>query len=368
MEAMQRRVYLSETQGSASLDMRGIDVATGSEPPVDVTSYVSAFELQEVHEDDPSLEADENGVDIAYIGVASDSRSRAAAGFAFGDSFVYFAVVTHGDWTTQNRAKFTVYIDVNDDGRDDFALFNGWGLLPGPDPSYMLDDIQYSRLVRLSDGVLVEYRLVNGHSPGELDLATFNTNVLFLHASAGALGLSPGASRFSYRVESLAIVDGESHFELLVDRSERHVFDAARPGLDFGMEYPHRDLNGTAMVASYDRQAFEEAGSLGVLCLHHHNTTGDRAHVLAVSASGEPRITGASYSGRSLAVVGVNFDQGAQILIDGRSFATKNDTSSPTTRLLSKKAGQSIAPGATVELRVLKADGGLSGPFTYTRQ
>lgn len=364
MAALQERIYMSAESGEAALDLTGAGVETGGDPGVDVTSRVTAFELQEINADDPSLSGEFDGIDIAYVGAASDARSQAGG---LPDAFLYFGIATHGNWTTPNRAKFTVYVDTDGDGVDDYALFNGSGLPPGPVAAFEVDDLFFTKLVRLSDNEAVEYRSVNVIPPGEADMALFNTNVIVFQVAAQALGLHGGASSISYWVESFALTDDAVGDVLLVDHTGRHSFDVAAPGLDFGTGSPHLDLDGLSMPVHFDRQAFERDGSLGVLCFHHHNATGDRVHILATSVSGEPRITGAQFNGASFVVTGENFDAGSTILVDGRSYPTKNVPSAPTTTLTSKKAGKSIAPGASVALRVLKADGGVTAVFNYTR-
>jgi hypothetical protein len=367
MSALQGRLYTSTDTGTATIDMIGRDVTTGDDPAVDVTSHMAAFELQEINADAADITGESEGVDLAYIGVASDYRTRVALGGGMADTSLYFGIATHGNWSTLNRAKFTIYIDVTGDGLDDYAVVNGWAVPPGQVATFGLDEYYLSKLIRLSDNALIDYRWINGMSPGTADSALFDNNVMFMVVPALRLGLTAGSAQISYRVESLAIEDGPTTEILTVDTSVRHDFNVAAPGFDFGSEFPHAEASGMSIPVTFDRTALQMAGSLGVLCFHFHNATGDRVHVLELSSTGEPRIVGAAFEGKPLVVTGENFDAGSRITVNGATVSTTNDQASPTTRLISRKAGKLIAPGATVELRVLKTDGGVTAPFEYTR-
>ena len=64
-----------------------------------------------------------------------------------------------------------------------------------------------------------------------------------------------------------------------------------------------------------------------------------------------PWITSLSVVGRKLFVAGRNFDDGAVILLNGQEQRTRNDNQSPSTTLISKKAGKRIQPGDKVQVQ-----------------
>jgi hypothetical protein len=81
-----------------------------------------------------------------------------------------------------------------------------------------------------------------------------------------------------------------------------------------------------------------------------------------------PQISGASISGKSLFVSGLNFGFGCVLLMDGsKQKKTVNDDANPTTLLIAKKSGKLIDHGQTVSLQVRNPDDMLSAPFSYTR-
>lgn len=81
-----------------------------------------------------------------------------------------------------------------------------------------------------------------------------------------------------------------------------------------------------------------------------------------------PVVTGVSISGKNLIVNGANFSDDALVFIDGQKYKkTDNDESSPTTLLIVRKAGKSIAAGQTVSVQVMNSDNTLSEGFSFSR-
>lgn len=90
-----------------------------------------------------------------------------------------------------------------------------------------------------------------------------------------------------------------------------------------------------------------------------------------------PQIQSATVQGKQLLVSGQNFGDGALLFMcdacsqpatDGsRMKKTFNDETTPSTLIVSRKGGKSIAPGQTVNLQVKNPDGTASEPFTFTR-
>src|SRR5262249_21338759 len=86
------------------------------------------------------------------------------------------------------------------------------------------------------------------------------------------------------------------------------------------------------------------------------------------STPASPEVTGAAVNGKSLIVMGRDFDTGATLSMNGETQnKTGNDPSNPTTALISRKAAKKISPGQTVSLQVTNADGAVSNQFLFTR-
>lgn len=81
-----------------------------------------------------------------------------------------------------------------------------------------------------------------------------------------------------------------------------------------------------------------------------------------------PVVTGASISGKNLIVTGANFSDDALVFIDGQKYKkTDNDESSPSTRLVVRKAGKFIATGQDVLIQVMNSDNTLSEGYAFSR-
>jgi uncharacterized delta-60 repeat protein len=81
-----------------------------------------------------------------------------------------------------------------------------------------------------------------------------------------------------------------------------------------------------------------------------------------------PNITGAEVGGKKLYVYGKNFDNGAELMMNGeKQKKTFNDEVTPATMLVAGKSGRNIAPGETVTLQVRNSDGSMSNQFSFTR-
>ena len=116
--------------------------------------------------------------------------------------------------------------------------------------------------------------------------------------------------------------------------------------------------NGTVSFSALPNTGVARSGSINVMGQNFNITQ---------SASG-PSITNVSISGKKLFVFGTEFSSGADIVINGvTQKKVSNDDSNPTTILIAKKVGKTIARGQTIVLQVRKSNGTVSQPFTWTR-
>ncbi len=80
-----------------------------------------------------------------------------------------------------------------------------------------------------------------------------------------------------------------------------------------------------------------------------------------------PTVRDSVLKGNKLIVTGDNFDEGALIVLDGEEQRTRNDDQNPKSRLTGKKAGNKIAPGQSVMIRVKNPNGMISLEFKFAR-
>ncbi len=261
MQASTDTLAVGETQ----LTLNGEELIMGSSPPQDTRSLVSVFDLRAT---DPAIPGNVPSViksgDVRYAGFASD---YAAAG-TLADTTLYFGIVTHSAWSSLHPVEFRVLIDSSGDGEADHQLstFN-------PQPPTTRDDSFRVWLSRVNPtGTPTQGGYVNVIPADEYDTSPFHTNVLVLPVSAAALGLTADTTRISYTVETRYDTTAAMVIE---DITAPGVY--ATDGIDGGPLF--FDSPGETITLAYGRDGWR---SQGVLLLHHHNTAGARAEVVAL--------------------------------------------------------------------------------------
>lgn len=260
----------------------GSSAALTTPSPEDLVSVVSAFELQYVSRDIPTR-PNVGHADLAYVGVASDYH---AAG-SIADTTIAFGIATHQPWETPSIPTFTVYIDTDDDGTDDYALYNtSYGRATGSDPT----DVFVTVLEDLETETASLQFFLNGLSPSTLSTAVYNSRVMMLPVAAADLGLTSADDTFTYRVVSrsrdneLRNLPATAEDESIVDQTPRLTYTPGRPGLDLtggaaGLPL-FLDLPGNTIPVRFFASSFNASNSLGVLLLHHLNTVESQAEIV----------------------------------------------------------------------------------------
>lgn len=232
----------------------------------DYPSLVSAFELLGMDTDETPVPTSLKHADLKYIGAMSDYP---LSGIDTATS-LYFAIATQADWSTPNEVEFDIYIDVDQDGTADFAVYNT-SVAYNSNPS----DVFLSRLLNLNTGTGYSY-LLNGLFANEADTAPFNSNLVILPIAAYRLNDTDG--KFDFYIETYS---RDREDENPVDVSEVYTYDWRHPALltintTAGNEFEglpfYKDVPQT-LTFSYDLAHAETTGLKGILLLHHHNAT-----------------------------------------------------------------------------------------------
>ncbi|HYM00319.1 MAG TPA: SBBP repeat-containing protein, partial [Blastocatellia bacterium] len=132
-------------------------------------------------------------------------------------------------------------------------------------------------------------------------------------------------------------------------------------GIDSGFAVASNPQGGLCVMGQTDSK------DLPVFNAFQPSYGGDPSDVFVARIKIGPVITSARVSGKSLLVLGIGFDSGATILLNGNPQKTARDAQNPSTALIGRKAGKLIKPGHTVTLQVKDADGILSNQFSFTR-
>ncbi|MDN5667327.1 MAG: S8 family serine peptidase [Renibacterium salmoninarum] len=299
MTAGKSLTFPNDKAGSIKVPLSGRALAQGGLGSSGYNSLLAPFELQSSSPRIDKLDetagpgSKENSavraMDLQNVGISSTIPALAATGGNIQQGDIGFGISTWGNWAALTPAyRPYVYIDTDNDGKDDFRL--SLGFATGLDlPLVTLNKIN-------ADGSLTVVgspRPLNGLNGG-LDSNTMDTNVMVLPVQAAALGIDASkASPFTYRVVTYSNYKAKDGFLVPVDQTEPKKYDPVNPALWFE--------DGTASQLFFDKpdaglnvHQGPGAASAKALFLHLQNATGDlsakgdggkRAEVLPVSVT-----------------------------------------------------------------------------------
>jgi hypothetical protein len=236
------------------------------------------------------------------------------------DTAIFFGLSSYSAWSTPNEIQFLIYIDSNQDGRDDFVLVNtNWNVTAdGKNSDVFLNGLYPLR----PDGTLgpafsfAFWGTFSAPIESTINIAPFNTSVMFQAVTLPNLALpldpnmpagprGPTPSSFCYHVETRARDAG--NFGQLVDR----VPEASSPAIaacgnragvlrydipnyalapintrDFVFGAPTAarpifvDVDGGAITGGVNPARLTPGSSQKLLILHHHNAPFPQAELV----------------------------------------------------------------------------------------
>jgi hypothetical protein len=247
-------------EGQVVLTGRGVDQGTGSR------RYASLFSVLELGEHSGALPVCVNG---ATRGCTYNRTTRSAdlryVGAGSTDELLWFGVATRAQWASVGTAVIPfVDYDVDGDDKYDFQTY----AFTVPDQGGSPTDVLCAVTVDYANGAVVDVQPVNFNF-GDVDTNVFDTDVLMLPVSMGALGLGDeGSHPIWYRAAT--DVDG-----FPVDHTGYIEYDAGAPDLVTDGGPLFRDEDGAAVGYS-----LAHGSSADALVLHLHGLPGRRAEVL----------------------------------------------------------------------------------------
>ena len=260
-------VLLTAPIGATTIPLSGQHVDTGALYPVDELSVVSAFELQELSPINTASSSLARNADLKAVGVTSDYP---ATNSITANTRIFFAIATHAGWSSPSDVGFTITIDRDMNGTDDFQVVNA---APADANGNPFDVFVSARRPAPFTGTLALDSFINNVSPASLNTVVYDTNVMVIPVTASALGLTTANAKFRYRVSTTSRGFGGT-----IDSTGIKTFDAARPGYDFSGGVPgmplYIDRGGSAIPVRYNKANLAANGALGALLLHHHNAFG----------------------------------------------------------------------------------------------
>jgi subtilisin family serine protease len=296
------------TGGTLALGGTGVAQGSGSQA---YDSTVSTLQLQGTSTKLPSCSAtlvtgcialtDDRSADLRYVGSSSD-----APWFGPDDAWLTFGVSSYGPWRTPaSYTEFDVYLDTNGDGTPDAVTYNTRAVTT--------DDFDYffSETVDLRPGKnfqVLDDQLING-ADGSLDTNVFNSDSLVMPVSVADIRATdptfPLGSTVKYWVKSYTAEAG------LVDTvgsaTAPMALTVASPALsavgDTGTLL-NTDMPGEQLDVRRDATSFATDKPLGLMLVHHLNTDGARAQIVAVRVKSTTTLTASStaytYGGKPL--------------------------------------------------------------------
>lgn len=259
---------------------------TGTEVDLaDDTSLVTILELMGESPDDVSSTGLNDAADLRYIGAMSDYPY-----YAFADSAMFFGVATYGKWDTANAVEFDIYIDADEDGTDDYVIFNtNQGFFTAT-----TDDVMFSVFCPLVAGVIDTpncdaWYYVNTFS-GNTNTNLFSNNVMVLPVPFVGIGLVDGVNTdFDFHVvtfnrDAAGAVDTSDVMSYDVANQSFMAVDPNPSYIEEPIWYDVPAAYPSGFEIDYNKAAMAANNSTGLLLLHHHNAV-NTAEVIPVSYS-----------------------------------------------------------------------------------
>ena len=249
--------------------------------------------------------ADDRSADLRYVGTGSDAPFDATA--PVDTALISFGLSSYGPWRTPaSYTEFDVYLDTDPLTPGPEALAYNTRVSTTDDYDYFVVDVVDLRTGPNHNHSIFESSVNYGPefvnwADGSFGTNVFNSDSLALPVSVGALkeaGLVAGAApRVRYWVESVTAEAG------LVDavgsEAAPMTLSVASPALAAFGDYAtllNTDAPGALLTVRRDDASYATDKPQGLLLIHHLNTDGARAQVVAVKAASSTRLTSTSTS------------------------------------------------------------------------
>ena len=254
----------------------------GRYPPTEGPSLISPFELHHSSADqyigspgNPRADIADNA-DLMYVGIASDYFTATGD---VSEKRVSFGIATYGEWSTPNEVEFSIYVDTNEDGIDDYRIFNSDAL--GYNSRFDISDAFVVVVENLHSESFSPLQPLNSISPQLLDTAPYNTNVMVFSLPATEIGLSATNQGFNYYIVTTSL---ERRSRIDISPKLRYELPHAAFDLASGNEGTPllRDLAGEEIVVKPRHENLLNSETRSILLLHHHNLSGQRVEVIDI--------------------------------------------------------------------------------------
>ncbi|MCE7947474.1 MAG: hypothetical protein DYG88_08615 [Chloroflexi bacterium CFX4] len=307
MKADSSHLVLPSTSGTANLSQSGTTFSTGSLIATgfefNAEAMVSPFRLMYQSPNEPNvLGAPENHADIRYVGVTSDYGARSGN---LGTTQIYFAIVPWSNVTTPKEVEYAVYIDVDQNGIDDYILWNARFSVSNVQVDFHGSNLGVAGGIGVAPVGIQDFvnPLEFADPLGPVQTYKFLNNTYVMGVAAGGAGASPfgggglkltPGQPFNFRVEAFSyeyfeVIDSTPY---MTYNPTADIFDftgasAGGPftGVPWYFARPTDQIPVDYNLANY----VPGSGIARILLLYYHNASSfGRAQVIDVSGPGLP--------------------------------------------------------------------------------
>jgi subtilisin family serine protease len=243
---------------------------------------VSAFELGDTSPNKRLMDPNRALADLLAVGAACDASTVAS----FADSSVFFGLATAGTWTTPQDAiaEFDILIDLNKDGRAEFAIYNGNASATNSGGG---QDVFMSIVVELGPNSEIlstnAVGFLNVLPADEVDTAPFNNSLMILSSPCEMIGLTEASPSFRYKVLTFVPSGSVDETGWIPFNTMHQVIDTTTSSPDGSPIYN----DGQPLTVRLDRQAAALSGQRlpRILLLHHFGLPGERMDIVTLDLS-----------------------------------------------------------------------------------
>ena len=259
----------------------GVNGTADSDPSNGIYSIGAAFELAATSPAAPecTLPGQSECVTIAPDRMADVRR----VGVTTADGMAYFAITSDKPWNTPaSVAEFDVYIDADNDGKEEFVVFN---------TRYGDTDVMVSALFDVVADEVIDIEYLNALS-GTVDTAQYDSDTMVLPVWLDALtsaGIDVNSPRVHYGVAGWSPYSADP-IDLVGINPNTGAYeltaDLFTPGLkvhDVNGQPIYWETGGTSVQATRNQAVYSANGSQGLMLVHFHNAVGAKSEVLGVT-------------------------------------------------------------------------------------
>ncbi len=280
------------SSNTESLTVEGKELYTGENFPYDLVSFLSFYEMRGISKKQNKLSEYLSCADIQFIGI-TDNLPYLTNSEDIENSTIYFLVSVYNTWSSPSQVCFTFYIDANNDGRTDYALYNGTtysGNIPPPS-----SDVFVSILSDLSSETKVQYPL-NFFPSSEYDVNLFKSNCMVLAVKANDLKLKDDNCTIGFFCESkfnkdIPIIVDQVPEQIPTQPKKRFIYNLKEKSIHIEsnslLDVFSYAKNNSSITVAINKENYFNYNTYGLISFITHNPRGKKVQFFPIITSGD---------------------------------------------------------------------------------